>query len=57
MGLRDVQQDNVWIPGGFFSEIYEICTERQGELVIRGPQVMKGYWHRPEETAVAMAGG
>jgi long-chain acyl-CoA synthetase len=23
----------------------------RGELVIRGPQVMKGYWHRPEETA------
>jgi len=22
-----------------------------GELCIRGPQVMKGYWHRPQETA------
>jgi long-chain acyl-CoA synthetase len=28
-----------------------------GELVIRGPQVMKGYWNRPEETTTAMAGG
>ncbi len=25
-----------------------------GELCIRGPQVMKGYWHRPDETAKAM---
>jgi len=22
-----------------------------GELVVRGPHIMKGYWHRPEETA------
>ncbi|MDK9702329.1 MAG: long-chain-fatty-acid--CoA ligase [Sulfuritalea sp.] len=29
-----------------------------GELCIRGPQVMKGYWNRPEETArVIMADG
>jgi long-chain acyl-CoA synthetase len=32
------------------------CGE-PGELVIRGPQVMKGYWQRPEETAAAVAGG
>ncbi|MGV8959002.1 MAG: long-chain fatty acid--CoA ligase [Stenotrophomonas sp.] len=25
-----------------------------GELCIRGPQVMKGYWHRPEDTAEAI---
>jgi long-chain acyl-CoA synthetase len=29
-----------------------------GELCVRGPQVMKGYWQRPEETAkVIMADG
>ncbi len=28
-----------------------------GELAIRGPQVMKGYWNRPEDTAQALRGG
>ncbi|MBY5991414.1 long-chain-fatty-acid--CoA ligase FadD [Ferrimonas balearica] len=27
-----------------------------GELQVRGPQVMKGYWQRPEETAKTMDG-
>ncbi len=28
-----------------------------GELCIRGPQVMKGYWNRPDETAIALRDG
>ena len=28
-----------------------------GELVIKGPQVMKGYWNRPEETARTIRDG
>ncbi|PZR97303.1 MAG: long-chain fatty acid--CoA ligase, partial [Chloroflexi bacterium] len=28
-----------------------------GELVIRGPQVMRGYWNRPEETADVLRNG
>ncbi|HZG72213.1 MAG TPA: long-chain-fatty-acid--CoA ligase [Chondromyces sp.] len=28
-----------------------------GELIIRGPQVMKGYWNRPEETGMTLRDG
>ncbi len=28
-----------------------------GELVVKGPQVMKGYWNKPDETARALRGG
>lgn len=28
-----------------------------GELVIAGPQVMQGYWQRPDETALVLRGG
>jgi long-chain acyl-CoA synthetase len=28
-----------------------------GELLIRGPQVMQGYWHMPEETSQALYNG
>jgi long-chain acyl-CoA synthetase len=28
----------------------------RGELVVRGPQVMEGYWQRPEETAKVITG-
>jgi long-chain acyl-CoA synthetase len=28
-----------------------------GELAVKGPQIMKGYWHRPDETALVLRGG
>jgi len=32
-------------------------TGEEGELVVRGPQVMLGYWRRPDETANALRDG
>ena len=35
----------------------ELPRGEWGEIVIRGPGVMKGYWNRPEDTAQALRGG
>jgi long-chain acyl-CoA synthetase len=35
----------------------EMPLGEPGELVIRGPQVMQGYWEAPEETAATLRGG
>lgn len=35
----------------------EVPSGESGEIVIRGPNVMLGYWKRPEETALAIRDG
>lgn len=35
----------------------EVRLAEDGEILCRGPNVMQGYWGRPEETAAALAGG
>ena len=35
----------------------EVPLGEQGEISIRGPQVMKGYWNRPDETEKVMTNG
>ncbi len=32
----------------------EVPVGEEGELCIAGPQIMKGYWNRPDETAIAL---
>jgi len=46
------------------SKIVDLVTGEQelplgepGELVVKGPQVMKGYWNKPEETRLALRNG
>lgn len=44
--LRIVDENDNPLPNG-----------TMGEIVVRGPQVMKGYWNLPDETADALRGG
>jgi long-chain acyl-CoA synthetase len=34
--------------------VTEVALGQEGELCIAGPQVMKGYWNRADETAIAL---
>ncbi|HEY2421247.1 MAG TPA: long-chain fatty acid--CoA ligase [Neobacillus sp.] len=37
--------------------IEDVPVGEAGELIIRGPQVMKGYWRRPEDTEMVLKDG
>jgi long-chain acyl-CoA synthetase len=45
VSIRSLDDDAPLLPG------------EKGEICVRGPQVMAGYWQKPEETAAALAGG
>jgi long-chain acyl-CoA synthetase len=49
--IRDVQMRVV------DGEDHEVAPGEVGEIVIRGPNVMKGYWQRPDATAEAIRDG
>ncbi|MFF9344774.1 long-chain fatty acid--CoA ligase [Streptomyces sp. NPDC014773] len=38
-------------------EGHDVAPGAIGELAVRGPNVMKGYWNRPEDTAAAIPDG
>src|SRR5262245_38733479 len=35
----------------------EVAPGTVGEIIVRGPTMMKGYWHQPEATAQALRNG
>jgi long-chain acyl-CoA synthetase len=62
--MRTVKVGSIGLPlPGTEARIVDLATGKPlaqgetGELAVRGPQVMKGYWQRPEETAAVLHDG
>jgi long-chain acyl-CoA synthetase len=51
---RVIEAENLGASAGSTAEV---PTGEPGELVVRGPQVMQGYWREPEETAAVLRDG
>ncbi|MDR0267424.1 AMP-binding protein [Paenibacillus sp.] len=61
-GKRKAGSIGVPFPDTFAKIVHPETSEEMplgeiGELVVKGPQVMKGYWNRPEETERALRDG
>ena len=41
----------------FDEDDQEVAPGQQGEIVVKGPTLMKGYWNLPDETALAIRDG
>mgnify|MGYP003771952359 CR=1 FL=1 len=63
LGTRKTCSIGIPLPGTYYRivdldlGVRDLPVGEPGELLIRGPQVMKGYWKMPEETARSLRDG